>query len=135
MAFVVFNKKVQYGGSPAVTFTTNGRLAFNKAATAKFEKHDVEYVLLLWDAEGNRIGVQPIAKKTSQSYTVHFGKNGNGCGFSAATFLSFVGYNSTKTNSLPTIWDENQAMFVVEVPVEYLKKDSSDVGNTESKGK
>ena len=69
MAFVVFNRKVQNGGSPAVTFTTNGRLAFNKAATAKFEKHDVEYVLLLWDAEGKRIGVQPIPKKLPILYS------------------------------------------------------------------
>jgi len=122
MAFEIFSRKVQYGGAPSVAFTTNGRFAFNKAATAQFEKNAIENVLLLWDAERNLVGVRPITKKDSRAYKVHMGKKGNGCGFSATTFLRYIGYDISQTKSMPAKWDETEEMFLIEVPKEYLKK-------------
>lgn len=122
MAFEIFSRKVQWGGTPSVTFTKNGRFAFNKAATAQFEKNAIENVLLLWDAERNLVGVRPITKKDSRAYKVHMGKKGNGCGFSATTFLRHIGYDISQSKSMPAKWDETEEMFLIEVPKEYLKK-------------
>ena len=122
MAFEIFSRKTQYKGSPAVSFTKLGRFAFNKAATVKFETNAVENVLLLWDDENKLIGVRPIGKKDVRAYAVHYGKKGNGCGFSATTFLEHIGYDVSETRSIATRWDDQDEMFIIEVPAEYLIK-------------
>jgi hypothetical protein len=122
MAFEIFSRKIQRGGPPSVTFTTLGRLSFNMTATAQFEKNAVENVLLLWDKEKRLIGVRPITKKDLRAYKVHYGKKGNGCGFSAKTFLRYIGYNEGNTRSTPARWNEQEEMFIIEVPGEYLRK-------------
>ena len=78
MGFEIFNRKVQWSGSPAITFNKLGRVSFNKAATALFEKNAVENVLLLWDEQNRLVGVRPITKKDNRAYKLHFGKKGNG---------------------------------------------------------
>ena len=123
MAFEIFSRKTQWGGEPTVTFTTLGRFAFNKSATVIFEKHAVENIILMWDKEKRLIGVRPINKKDPRSYKIHYGKRGNGCGFSASTFLKYIGYSEAETHSIPARWDEQEAMFIIEVPEQYLKED------------
>ena len=121
MAFEIFARKVQWKGSPAVSFTKLGRFSFNKAATIQVEKNAVENVLLLWDAEKRLIGVRPITKKDVRAYKVHTGKRGNGCGFSASTFLKYIGYDMSESRSMPAKWDESEEMFIIEVPGEYFR--------------
>src|SRR5712691_7182022 len=107
MAFEVFSRKVRRLASPQVTLTTLGRIALNKAATAILEKQAVENVVLLWDLETKRFAIRPISKKDSRAYLVHYGKNGNGAGFSAVTFLDHIGYNYRDgSNAFPAEWNE-----------------------------
>ena len=126
MAFEIFSRKIQRGGGPSVSFTTLGRLSFNKSATAQFEKNAVENVLLMWDKEKRLIGIRPITKKDPRAYKVHYGKKGNGCGFSASTFLRYIGYIEGDSRSALARWDEQEAMFLVEVPEQYLKGDKQE---------
>jgi len=122
MAFEIFTRKIQRGRSPSVSFTTLGRLGFNKSATALFEKHAVENVLLMWDTEKRLIGIRPIAKKDDRAYKVHYGKRGNGCGFSAVTFLKYIGYKEGERQTLPAKWDEQESMFIVALPEKLPQK-------------
>jgi len=134
MGFEIFSRKVQWKGSPSVTFTKLGRFAFNKAATAQFEKNAIENVLLLWDAEKRIVGVRHITKKDMRAYKVHSGKGGNGCGFSASTFLRYIGYDVSQSRSMPAKWDETEETFLIEVPEEYLKTGSSIASEGKKKG-
>ncbi len=118
MAYEIFTRKVRRVGSPAVTLSTLGRLALNKAAADILHRSAVEHVLLLWDAEARKFAVRPITKKDERAYKLHYGKKGNGAGFSAVTFLAHIGYDYSKTRSHPAIWNEDQQMFEVEVPQE-----------------
>ena len=114
MAFEVFSRKVRRLASPQVTLTTLGRIALNKAASAVLEKQVVENVVLLWDIENKRFAIKPISKKDSRAYRVHYGKNGNGAGFSAVTFLDHIGYNyQDSSGSFPADWNEDEGMFVI----------------------
>lgn len=122
MPFEIFTRKVQYKGEPSVSLTKLGRFAFNKAATEHFEKNAIEFLLLLWDKERRLIGVRPISKKDTRSYQLRTGKKGNGSGFSASTFLDHIGLDYSETRTFPAQWDEHEAMFIIEVPKEYLKK-------------
>ena len=123
MPFEIFSRKVQWGGSPAVTFTKTGRVAFNKTATKKFEDEAIENVLMMWDEARHLVGIRAISKKDARAYKIHFGIKGNGCHFSASTFLKYIGYDYAETRTFPAIWETQEAMFAVEVPEEHLKKE------------
>ena len=127
MAFEIFSRKIQRGGGPSLSFTKLGRFSFNKSATTQFEKNAVENVLLMWDQEKRLIGIRPITKKDPRAYKVHYGKKGNGCGFSASTFLKYIGYKETDSQSVAARWDEQEEMFLVEVPEQYLKGDKEEM--------
>ena len=122
MAFEVFSRKAQYKGNPSVTFTALGRLAFNKAATVIFQKEKVVDVILMWDKEKRLIGLQPITDKDNRSYKIRYNKRGDGSGFSATTFIKYIGYSAADTKSMDIEWDEEKKMFLIEVPEENLKQ-------------
>lgn len=121
MPWEIFTRKVRRSGSPSITFNKLGRLAFNKSATAILERDAVEYVLLMWDAAKRQLGVRPITKKDSRAYTLAYGKKGNGAGFSAKTFMDYVGYDFSESRSFPARWDESESMFIAEIPEEHLQ--------------
>ena len=118
----IFTRKVRKGGSPAVTFTTLGRMSFNKSATAPLEKDAVENVLLMWDATKRLVGIRTITKKDDRAYRLAYGKKGNGAAFSAKTFMDYIGYDYSESRSFPLRWDEHESVYVAEIPAEHLNK-------------
>lgn len=123
MSFEIFSRKIQRGGEPRLSFTTLGRFSFNKSATAELQKREVQSVFLMWDKEKRLIGVKAATKKDPRTYKIHYGTKGNGCGFSASTFLKYIGFDDRETRSVPARWDEQEGMFIIEVPEQYLKGD------------
>ncbi len=121
MAWEIFTRKTRRSGTPSITFNKLGRIALNKTATAILEKDAVEYVLLLWDASKRQVGVRPITKKDQRAYTLAYGKKGNGAGFSAKTFMDYIGYDYAESRQYPAKWDEAEATFVAEIPAEHLQ--------------
>src|ERR1700752_1100262 len=121
MAWEIFSRKVRRSGTPSVTFNKLGRISLNKTATSVLEKDAVEFVLLLWDPSKRQGGIRPITKKDQRAYRLAYGKNGNGAGFSAKTFLDHIGYDYAESRSTPVRWDEGESMFIAEVPADYLR--------------
>jgi hypothetical protein len=122
MAWEIFTRKVRRSGSPAITFNKLGRISLNKTATATLEKDAVEFVLLLWDAAKRQVAVRPITKKDQRAYRLAYGKKGNGAGFSAKTFMDYIGYDYSESRSTPVRWDEGESMFIAELPQEFIGK-------------
>lgn len=120
MAYEIFTRKVRKLGTPAVTITKLGRMAFNKAATVPFEKQAVENVLLLWDAEKRQVAVRPITKKDARSYKLSYGAKGNGAGFSAKTFLDYIGFDYSESRSVLIEWNDHESMFEGKIPEDYF---------------
>lgn len=121
MGYEVFSRKTSRVGTPTVTFTSLGRVALNKHATRVLEKDAVEFVILLWDNEGRRIGIRPITKRDQRAYRVSYGKNGNGAGFSAKTFLDYINYNYAMTMNFPIEWNDKEGMFEAQIPAAHFK--------------
>lgn len=121
MPWEIFTRKVRRSGSPAITFNKLGRIALNKTATAVLEKEAIEFVLLLWDADRRLVGVRPITKKDHRAYRLAYGQKGNGAGFSAKTFMDYIGYDQSETRSFPAQWNESDSTFTVELPEECLQ--------------
>ena len=55
-------------GSPALTITTDGRLALNADAGDLMKGLGAKFVHLLWDAEARKIALRPLTKADSRSY-------------------------------------------------------------------
>lgn len=122
MPYEIFTRKVRRMGTPSVTFNKMGRLQFNKAATAKFEKEAVEYVLLLWDAQQNRVGVRLITKRDPRAYKLAYGVKGNGVGFSAKTFFDYIGLDYNETKTVPVEFGEGEILLEFQIPDDYFTK-------------
>lgn len=120
MAYEIFTRKVARRGTPMLTITKLGRLSLNKTATVILEKQAIEFVLVLWDNEGRKIGIRPITKRDNRAYTLAYGKKGNGAGFSAKTFLDYINYDYSQSRSFPTEWNTSEGVFETEIPVEHL---------------
>lgn len=120
MPYEIFTRKIRKMRTPAVTITKLGRLSFNKAATASFEKNAVENVLLLWDAEKHQFGVRVITKKDTRSYRLTYGAKGNGAGFSAKTFFDYIGLDYSESRAMSAEWNDQEMMFEVKVPEEFF---------------
>ena len=120
MGFEVFDRKTTRRVEPTVTLTILGRIALNTGAATILQKVAAEYVLLLWDAETKRVAVKVVGKKEPRSYVLHYGKNGNGAGFSALTFLNHIKYDFSESRPFPLQWDEGGNMFVFSIPNEHL---------------
>ena len=118
----IFTRKVRKRGTPAITFSTLGRISLNKAATVPLEKEAVESVLLLWDATSRSVGIRPITKRDDRAYRLAYGKKGNGAGFSAKTFMDYIGYDYSESRSFPLRWDEHESVYIAEIPSEHLEK-------------
>jgi hypothetical protein len=120
MSFEIFTRKVNRSGTPAVTLTTMGRMALNKAASATFEKNATEYVLLMWDKDARKVAIRPITKKDPRAYRLSYAGKGNGAGYSCVTFLNHINYDFSKTRNFPVEWNNEEDMFVFGIPKEFL---------------
>lgn len=121
MAYEIFTRKVLRRGSPGITITKIGRIAINKSATEALEKNAVEFVLVMWDAESLKIGIRPITKKDSRAYPLKYGDKGNGAGFSAKTFLDYIGFDYTNSNPIPASWNEDYSLLEAVIPPELIR--------------
>jgi hypothetical protein len=121
LPFHIFERKAVRRGIPSVTATKLGRLAINKTATRPLEKNAVEFVLLLWDNVSKKFAIRPISKRDPRAYRVSYGVKGNGAGFSAKTFLDYIGFDYSSTRSLPATWNSEHEQLEVDVPPEFLK--------------
>ncbi len=121
MPFEVFSRKTSRVGTPMMTFTTLGRIALNKSSTRTLEKDAVEFVVLLWDRDSRRVAIRPLTKKDPRAYRVAYGKNGNGAGFSAKTFLDYIEYDYSVSRSFAAEWNDKEGQFEAQIPVEHFK--------------
>lgn len=121
MGFEIFTRNVVKTRTPSVSITTMGRMAFNKAASATFEKNATEHVLLMFDSATNRIAVRAIGKKDQRAYRLSSSGRGMGAGFSCVTFLHHIRYDWSKTRQFQLEWSESEDMFIFSVPREFLQ--------------
>lgn len=126
MAYEVFTRKVNRSGSPTIGFSKLGQLQFNQSAARILQKDAIEHVLLLWDPATRHMAVKSISnKKDPRAYHIKYLTQGNGAGFSAKTFLDYIGVDITERRSVPVEINTNNDMLIeVELPENFFKKKS-----------
>lgn len=121
MPYVVFERKTTRIVEPAVTFSGEGRLAFNATVCRLFHKMVVQNVLLLLDREQRKVAVRPLVKKDARSYTVSYAKVKTGCNVSGKAFLDWAKIDYSKLRTYPAYWNENEGFLEITLPREAFK--------------
>ncbi|MBI3001950.1 MAG: hypothetical protein HYY46_26355 [Deltaproteobacteria bacterium] len=121
MGYEVFARKVVRTGTPAISINSFGRVGINQSATAILRKNGVEYVLLLWDKDELKIGIQQGPKTDTRAYRLAFSKKGSGASFSAKTFFVHINYDFSKTRSFAAEWNPKEKMLEIEITSDGLE--------------
>jgi hypothetical protein len=120
VALVVYKRQIIRTGEPAVTIGKMGRIGLNMLATGMLESHKATHVVLLFDKETGQCAVKMATSKDEGAYTLTYNDKSNGSGFSAVTFLNFIGYDWRETRAFNAEWDEEEKMFLFTIPMEHL---------------
>lgn len=105
MGFEVFTKKYMATVDiPTVTLSKNGEIAPNMVTVQRWLQN-IEYVQLLFDAEGQRIGIKPVDKDADSIYPIRKFKNGS-VKISGTAFLKHYGLLGSETKRFHAEWDE-----------------------------
>lgn len=131
MSYVIFERKSPRVVEPAVTFSAQGRLAFNATIYRLFNKFAVENVLLLLDREQRKVAIRPITKKDARSYKVSYAKVKTGCNVSAKAFLDWAKVDYSKMHTYPAQWNENDAVLEITLPREAFKDAQKKIASVE----
>jgi len=127
MAYEIFERKTPRIGSPFLSFSKIGQIAFNQTAARVLRKEAIETVLLLWDVDARKLAMKTTAnKKDTRSYTVRYNEKGNGASFSAKTFLDHAGIDYSKRKAIPITINPNSEYFLeVAIPDTFFKKEEA----------
>ena len=123
MPYEVFTRKTPRMGTPTVSFSKIGQIAFNQSATRILQKAAIESILLLWDpAEGKLALKSTTNKKDVRAYRLRFNDKGNGASFSAKTFLDYAGIDYSERKAVTIEINPDLEMFLeVKIPETLMK--------------
>ncbi len=113
--FRPYEKKQKQSKEPAVSITKGGALVLNTGCIAAFFK-GYDYAKLFWDVENSKVGIKPMKKKDTLSYSLSHSKNRTVGWISGKSFLKNVGIEyKKKTTSFAAAWNkrENLVEFAV----------------------
>jgi hypothetical protein len=124
MPYEVFTKKTVRLGTPTVSFSKIGQIAFNQTASRILQKETVELLLILWNAAEAKLAFKTTSnKKDPRAYKVRYNEKGNGASFSAKTFLDYAGIDYSERKAISIEINPNSEYIVeVQVPEELLGK-------------
>ena len=107
-----------------LSFTKLGQITLNTLSAQALQKAAIEYVLLMWDTEERKFALKSTSnKKDPRAYRLHYHDAGNGAGFSAKTFLDYIGIDYSQRRAMPVEINPNHEMVIeVKIPDEYFKR-------------
>src|SRR5258708_38149695 len=117
MGYEVFDNKATRLGSPALTITTDGRLALNADAGDLLRNTGAKFAHLLWDAAARKIALRPLTKADARSYKLTVPRaHKRGMSVSGATFLRYIGWSFSKRATLAIEWNEKEKLLEAVLP-------------------
>lgn len=119
MAYVIYERTNARVSSPTITFGTNGRIILNVASTRIFHGNAVEFILLMFDKEQQKVALRPISKKDKRAYKITYPKSLNGCSFSGKGFLDAVKIDYSRKRTFPALWNENEGILEMSLNEEF----------------
>lgn len=98
-------------------------MVLNAAATRVFEHYRVKFVLLLWDKVNFGIALKAAHGSDKNAYAVSGAASGKKHSMSlrAKLFLSHIGWNSSKRETLPATWNDKDRRLEIALNRKHIK--------------
>jgi hypothetical protein len=124
--YEIFSRKAPRMGTPMMAFSKQGQIVFNTLAAQQLQKAGVEHLLLMWDTEERKIALKSTSnKKDSRAYRIRYYEQGNGGGFSAKTFLDYIGVDYSQRRAMNVEINPNHEVVVeAKIQDDYFKRKS-----------
>jgi len=121
MAYETFEKTAARVADPTVSVATDGRIAFNAAASRLLEKAGVRAVTILWDRSTCGIAFQAAKKgdKNAFSLALRPGRSGT---ITVKRFLEYIGWSADQRQTVPAKWNEQQRMLEAQLSSNFVGK-------------
>ena len=119
MAFKVFTGAGKRIGKPVVSIWSRGQIGLNQGAMKKYKLEKYDYVILLFDEETKRVGLE-FTNDDNKEGAVKLTKRATGISFSANAFLDSYGIdhdNKTIKYTLEYNSDNNIYIFDTDKPI------------------
>ena len=119
-----FTRKVPRTGTPTMSFSKIGTIAFNQPAARMLQKEPIQYLLLGWDGASHKMAMKSISnKKDPRAYRIRYNEKGNGATFSAKTFLDYIQIDYSERRRIPIEINTNNELFLeVTIPDAFFKR-------------
>lgn len=113
MAFEKFTEKAR-SFRPKLSVRSNSTIGLNAPAVTKFKLKDVKCVVLFYDRDEKKIGMQPTVNADEEgAHPLNLSKTG--AWVSARRFLDYFGLSTTETKRYDAGWDENDKMIIAKL--------------------
>ncbi len=120
MAYETFERSSFRVEDPTLSILPDGRIALNAAASRLFQGAGFKAVRILWDKHKCGIALQGVNKGDKNSYSLAFSR-GRSASISPKAFLTYIGWISTKRQTLPARWEPKQKMLEAELPSKFVR--------------
>jgi hypothetical protein len=126
VAYELFNIRSIRIGSPTLTIRPDGRFDLNADAGDLLRRAGAKFVQILWDADAQRVALRPLPRSGESSYKLLVRSGKRSTSFSALTFLRYIGWDLSKSATVPVEWNEKETVLEALLPRENINR--SDVG-------
>ncbi len=113
MPFVRFTQSGRIS-TPRVSLSRIGMLTFNHASRIKYKLQDYNHVVLYYDDERRRIGIE-LTNNTGADGATRLRVRSTGADVSAKSFMSFFAIQLNATTSYPLCRDEETGYLVFDL--------------------
>jgi hypothetical protein len=121
VAYETFERSSVRVEDPMLSVRPDGRITLNAAASRLFQAAGVKAVRILWDKIRCGIALQGVSKGDKNSYTVSFSR-GRSASITPKAFLTYIGWTSTKLQTVPARWEPKQKLLEAELPSKFVRK-------------
>jgi hypothetical protein len=130
MAYEVFKRTGIRVEEPTVAITPRGTIVFNAAASRIMAAAGIKAVLLLWDKGAKKLAFKPASKRDRDAFAVSQASGRFSGSLKAKSFLTYVGWQAKKRESLSAAWNQKERMLEVTLPSEFIAGAGLLVGGT-----
>ena len=99
---------------PAVSIRQNGQIGFNNGARKKFKLDEYNYVILYYDKEEEKIGIQ-LTNNSDEEGVIRLQKRPLSVTIFAKSFLDYYEIDYSKTKRYIPSWDEKNKMIIIKL--------------------
>ncbi len=99
---------------PKVSIRKGGQMGFNNGSRRKFKLDDYEYVILYFDKENSKVGIQ-LTNDDNENGIIKLYKRELDVAVSAKSFLDYYEISCDKTVVYDPQWVEEQKMIILDL--------------------